>query len=171
MWVSYIFYRLFLATKKKKKKKKKKRKYFIKFILLIFVMETQAHTAIVAMQQAPPAAVMQHAGFVQRETVNVSAVRVLGKQWHQCFRMLSLKKSSSSFNHVLVTTVNKLTLHVVTGTIISNCNRHYHFIVCHSKYSDFEKQFRVHVKCFEYSCYIFRSDRIKTKFLFERHTQ
>ena len=123
-------------------------------------METQAHTAIVAIQQAPPAAVMQHAGVVQRETVNVSAVRVLGKQWHQCFRMLSLKKSSSSFNRVLVTTVNKLTLHIVTGTIISSC-----------KYSDFEKQFRVHVKGFEYNGYIFRSDRIKTKFLFYRHTQ
>ena len=43
-------------------------------------METQAHTAIVAIQQTPPATVMQHAGVVQRETVNVSAVRVLGKQ-------------------------------------------------------------------------------------------
>ena len=43
-------------------------------------METEWHTTIVAIQQAPPAAVMQHAGVVQRETVNVSAVRVLGKQ-------------------------------------------------------------------------------------------
>lgn len=42
-------------------------------------METQAPTAIIPMQQVPAAAVMQHAGVVQRGTVNVSAVRVLGK--------------------------------------------------------------------------------------------
>lgn len=42
-------------------------------------METQAHTAVIPMQQVPAAAVMQHAGVVQRGTVNVSAVRVLGK--------------------------------------------------------------------------------------------
>ena len=56
-----------------------KKKVFNQIILLIFVMETQAHTAIIPMQQVPPAAVMQHAGVVQRGTVNVSAVRVLGK--------------------------------------------------------------------------------------------
>lgn len=42
-------------------------------------METQAQPTIVAMQQVPPAAVMQHAGAVQRGAVNVSAVRVFGK--------------------------------------------------------------------------------------------
>ena len=42
-------------------------------------METQARTAIVSMQQVPPAAVMQHAGAIQRGRVSVSAVRVLGK--------------------------------------------------------------------------------------------
>ena len=42
-------------------------------------METQTPTTTIPMQQVPPAAVMQQAGFVQRGTVNVSAVRALGK--------------------------------------------------------------------------------------------
>ena len=41
-------------------------------------METQEHTTAIPVQQVPPAAVMQQAGVVQRRTVNVSAVRVLG---------------------------------------------------------------------------------------------
>lgn len=42
-------------------------------------METKAQTTIIPMQQDPSAVFMQQAGVIQRGTVNVSAVRVLGK--------------------------------------------------------------------------------------------
>lgn len=42
-------------------------------------METQAQTTLIPMQQVPPASVLQQAGVIQRGTVNVSAVRILGE--------------------------------------------------------------------------------------------
>ena len=42
-------------------------------------METQALTTIIPMQQVPPASVLQKAIVIQRGTVNVSTVRVLGE--------------------------------------------------------------------------------------------
>ena len=42
-------------------------------------METQALTTIIPMQQVPPASVLQKTGVIQRGTVNVSTVRVLGE--------------------------------------------------------------------------------------------
>ena len=69
---------------------------------------------------------------------------------------------TSSFNHVLVATLNRLT---------TSCyNRHCHLKVCHLKYMN-EKQFMVQVKCSKGGLYIFRSDRIKTKLFFDRHTE
>lgn len=55
-------------------------------------METQEHTTVIPVQQVPPTAVMQQAGVAQRQSVNVSAVRVLGQSWNQCFRMIFWKK-------------------------------------------------------------------------------
>lgn len=45
-------------------------------------MESQGQTSLIPLQQVPPAAAMQEAEVIQRGTVNVSAVRVLGKQWN-----------------------------------------------------------------------------------------
>ena len=69
---------------------------------------------------------------------------------------------TSSCNHVLVATLNRLTT--------SCCNRHCHLKVCHLKHIN-EKQFMVQVQCSKGGLYIFRSDRTKTKLFFDRHIQ
>ena len=42
-------------------------------------MENQEQTTIISKQQGPPGAVIRHAGVVPRKTVNVYAVRILGR--------------------------------------------------------------------------------------------
>lgn len=59
-----------------------KKKVLHKIILLNLIMESQGQTSLIPLQQVPPAAAMQEAEVIQRGTVNVSAVRVLGKQWN-----------------------------------------------------------------------------------------
>ena len=42
-------------------------------------METQAQGTVIPMQQVLPVSAMQQAGVIQKGTVNVCAVRVLGE--------------------------------------------------------------------------------------------
>ena len=42
-------------------------------------METQTQTTVIPMQQVLPVSAMQQAGVIQRGTLNVYAVRVLGE--------------------------------------------------------------------------------------------